>query len=152
MSYTWGLHMGVNMDRERIYAKIDEMEQYLKELYDILPGSLDDYQASIQSRRAVERLLQITIETMMDTCALLVKGLKLGLPSAEEDFLEKLKGVLKLEMVENLKQMRAFRNILVHGYAKIDDERVFNILTERLEDFEKFKDSILKFLEEGGGS
>lgn len=83
----------------------------------------------------------------MDTCALLVKELKLGLPSAEEEFLEKLKGrVLELAIVDNLKKMKSFRNLLVHSYAKIEDEKVFEILENRLGDFEDFKTQILKFL------
>ncbi len=62
----------------------------------------------------------------MDICALLVKELKLGLPSAEEDFLEKLSGrVLESATVDKLKNMKRFRNVLVHGYTKIEDEKVF---------------------------
>jgi uncharacterized protein YutE (UPF0331/DUF86 family) len=140
------------MDRERIYAKIDEMEQYPKELCMIIPESLDDYRASIKKRWAIERLLQITIEAVMDTCALLVRELKLGLPSVEGDLLEKLrKKVLEPSLVENLKQMRAFRKILVHGYSKIDDEKVFNIFSERLKDFEEFKCETIRFLDKKVG-
>lgn len=139
------------MDRERIYAKLDEMEQYLKELCDIIPESLDDYRASSERKRATERLLQITIEAVMDTCALLVKELKLGLPSVEEDFLEKLKGtVVDPSLVENLKRMKGFRNILVHGYANIEDENIFEILKNRLGDFDEFKKEVIQFLKKKG--
>ena len=81
----------------------------------------------------------------MDTCALLVKEMKLGLPSAEEDFLEKLKGVevLSPSLVKKLKSMRGFRNILVHGYSKIREEKVWNILMENIKDFEEFKKEVI---------
>jgi len=135
------------MDKERILAKLDEMEQYLCELEEIAPDNVEEYRASVEKKRAVERLLQITIESVMDTCAILVKELKLGLPSAEDEFLEKLKGrVLEPATVENLRGMKNFRNVLVHGYAKIEDERVFEILEDRLKDFEDFKTQVLKFL------
>lgn len=135
------------MDKERILAKLDEMEQYLSELQSIIPDSFEEYQRSIKTKRAAERLLQITIEAVMDTCALLVKELKLGLPSAEEEFLEKLEGkVLEPATLENLKRMKSFRNLLVHGYAKIDDAKVFEILEDRLGNFEDFKAQVLKFL------
>ncbi|MBI5252984.1 MAG: DUF86 domain-containing protein [Euryarchaeota archaeon] len=135
------------MDKERILAKLDEMEQYLGELQSIVPDSFEEYAASMGTRRAAERLLQITIEAVMDTCALLVKELKLGLPSAEEEFVEKLKGrVLEPATVENLKRMKSFRNLLVHGYAKIEDQKVFEILEDGLEDFKDFKTQVLKFL------
>lgn len=135
------------MDKKRILAKLDEIDQYLGELEEVIPGSCGEYKSSVEKRRAAERLLQITIEAVMDTCALLVKELKLGLPSAEEEFLEKLKGkVLEPATIDNLKKMKSFRNILVHGYAKINDEKVFEILEDRLSDFDDFKRQVLKFL------
>ena len=138
------------MDSERILTKIDEIDQYLKELHEIMPESFEDYKSSIEKRRAVERLLQITIEAVLDTCALLVKDLKLGLPSVEEDFLEKLRNkVFSASLVKKLKAMRGFRNILVHGYSKINDEKVWNILIENLKDFEKFKREVILLLKKG---
>ena len=135
------------MDKERILAKLDEIEQYLGELEEIVPDNFEEYRASIEKRRAAERLLQITIEAVMDTSALLVKEMKLGLPTVEEEFLEKLSGrVLKPATVENLRRMKRFRNFLVHGYGKIEDERVFDIIEENLGDFEDFKAQILNFL------
>ncbi len=135
------------MDKARILAKLGEIEQYIGELEEILPDSLEGYRARVEIRRASERLLQMSIEAVMDTCALLVKELKLGLPSAEEEFLEKLKGkVLEPATIDNLKKMKSFRNLLVHGYAKIDDEKVFEILEDGLGDFEDFSKQILKFL------
>jgi uncharacterized protein YutE (UPF0331/DUF86 family) len=45
-----------------------------------------------------------------------------------------------------LRQMRSFRNILVHEYAAVDDELVFTFVKNRLEDFDKFKKLVLKAL------
>jgi len=44
-----------------------------------------------------------------------------------------------------LSGMKSFRNILVHKYGEIDGELVFEDLSN-LEDFEKFKEEILKFM------
>ena len=135
------------MDKERILGKLDEMEQYVGELQSIVPGRLEEYQTSIEIRRASERLLQIIIEAAMDTCYLLVKELKLGLPSEEEGFLEKLSGkILRPSTIEKLREIKRFRNLLVHGYAKIDDKRVFEILKNSLDDLEEFKEQVVKFI------
>jgi len=135
------------MDKERILAKLDEVEQYLSEIYANMPQSYEEYRANPLLKRAMERLLQITIEACIDTCAILVKEMKLGLPSSDEDFIDKLKDkVLSEENVSNLKMMRKFRNILVHGYAKIDDYKVFKILKGNMEDIEKFLDEVKDFL------
>lgn len=45
-----------------------------------------------------------------------------------------------------LRQMRGFRNILVHEYASVDDELVFKYVKTRQGDFEDFKEAVLKAL------
>jgi uncharacterized protein YutE (UPF0331/DUF86 family) len=137
------------MDLQRIYAKIDEIEQYLGEIEEIMPLSAEEYAGSLEKRRALERLLQITIEAVMDTSAILVKDLKLGLPSGEDDFLGKLQGnILDQEMVDRIRKMKGFRNVLVHGYAQIDDEKVFRILSQDLQDIREFKVAVIEFVRE----
>ena len=80
-------------------------------------------------------------------CTLIVKDLRLGLPSSEEDLFEKLekKGIISKEMKEKLRLMRGFRNILVHRYAEVDDELVFENL-KNINDFREFRKQIISFL------
>jgi len=136
------------LDRERVLSKIDELDSYLSELDQILPQSYEEYQ-QVEKKRACERLLQISIEVVIDICNLLVSGLRLGLPAEENDLFVKLTraGVLSEEMGEKLRKMKGFRNILVHEYADVDDMLVYNVLTTELADFELFKKEVLKFLE-----
>jgi len=44
--------------------------------------------------------------------------------------------------------MKGFRNIIVHRYGRIDDLLAYKILTENLQDFGEFMESIDQFLEE----
>ena len=57
------------LDRERVLAKIDALDGYLRELHEILPASFEEYQR-IEKRRACERLLQVSIECVIDLCGL----------------------------------------------------------------------------------
>jgi len=137
------------MDKERIYIKIDELDQYLQEIDEIMPSSSMEYAQSLVKRRALERLLQITIDAVMDISAIMVKEMKLGLPYQEEDFLDKMSGtVLNPDLVMKLRKMKGFRNVLVHGYSQIDNQRVYEIFTRDLGDISEFKQAIIKFLEE----
>ncbi|MDO5836561.1 MAG: DUF86 domain-containing protein [Methanobacterium sp.] len=136
------------MDKERIYIKIDEMDQYLREIDEIMPSSSTEYIHDLVKRRALERLLQITIEAVMDISAILVKEMKLGLPYQEEDFLDKMSGtVLNPDLVMKLRKMKGFRNVLVHGYSQIDNQRVYEIFTQDLGDITLFKQAVIEFLE-----
>ena len=135
------------LDHDRVVIKLDELDAYIKELKEILPDSFKQYQI-IEKKRSCERLLQLCIECILDICRLFVSGLKLGLPSEENGIFEKLlkKKILSSEMTETLEEMKGFRNVLIHEYAKVDDEIVFEMATTRLDDFRRFKKEILKFL------
>lgn len=135
------------MDRERILSKIDELDSYLKELRGIAPQSFEEYQ-QVEKKRACERLLQVSIETVIDICSLFVSGLRLGLPSEEDDLFNKVveANILPKQMREKLREMKGFRNILVHEYAHVDDRLVYQAVTEKLEDFETFKREVLRFI------
>jgi uncharacterized protein YutE (UPF0331/DUF86 family) len=136
------------VDRERILSRLDELQGYLRELRSIQPSDLEEFRR-IEKRRACERLLQISIETVVDVCHLLVSGLRLGLPGEEDDLFSKLEeaGLLSPGFVETLRRMKGFRNILVHEYGRIDERIVYDMATTRLGDFEAFRREVLKALQ-----
>lgn len=133
------------LDKDRILVKMDELNGYLDELKQIAPAKLEfkEYQ-KIEKKRSCERLLQLSIEAVIDICKLFVSGMRLGLPAEENDLFDKMqkKKLLSKEMAVTLKEMKGFRNILVHEYADIDDELVFRALKAKLNDFNKFKKEV----------
>ena len=135
------------LDRERILGKIDQLEGYLRELCTIVPEDFTAYQ-KVEKRRACERLLQVSIEAVIDVCHLLVTGLRLGIPAEEDDLFEKLEaaGIVSPQTSETLKEMKGFRNILVHEYARLEDRIVYEVARTKLGDFETFKQEILRYL------
>lgn len=141
------------LDRERILAKLDDLDGYLEELRQVVPETYARYTESVEKRRACERLLQMSIECVIDVCALFVSGLRLGLPAEEDDLIEKLEqaGLISSGMAKMLKTMKGFRNILVHEYGRIDNAIVFTMATRRLQDFGSFKNEILQALHKHAG-
>jgi len=135
------------LDKNRILSKLDELDSYLTELEDVMPKNYEEYINSIEKKRSCERLLHIMIECTIDVCSLMVKGLRLGLPAEEEDLFEKIekKKIISKKMKEKLKLMRGFRNILVHRYAGVDDQLVFENL-KNINDFREFRKQIISFL------
>jgi uncharacterized protein YutE (UPF0331/DUF86 family) len=135
------------VDRDRLLARLDQMDGYLAELRAVAPARLDEYK-TIEKRRACERLLQILVEAVIDVCSLLVSGLRLGLPGDEDDLFQKLRAraVLSEPMTATVRRMKGLRNLLVHEYARVDDEIVFETIRHGLADFEAFKREVLDFL------
>ncbi len=134
-------------DKERILSKIDELDSYLDELIEIVPDTYEEYEISIEKKRSCERILHISIESVIDICMLLVKDLKLGMPVEEEDVFDKLekKKIFPKKLIKKLREMKGLRNILVHRYGSVDDEIVYDSLSEELNDFHEFIDYVLKF-------
>ncbi len=137
------------LDRERILAKLDELDGYQRELAQTVPATLAEYIQKSEKRRACERLLHISIQCVIDICSLLVAGLRLGLPAEEEDLFEKLEraNLVTPEMTKLLRTMRGFRNILVHEYGGVDNAIVFQRATRGLRDFKAFRESVLQILQ-----
>jgi uncharacterized protein with HEPN domain len=73
--------------------------------------SWDDYQADAMLRSAVERQFEIIGEALN----------RLGKVDAET-----------AGLIDDLPRIVAFRNVLIHGYATIDDAIVWEVATSRL--------------------
>jgi uncharacterized protein YutE (UPF0331/DUF86 family) len=110
------------VDRDRVLAKLDELDGYLGKLRAVAPDRFEAYQRT-ETKRACERLIQVSVEAIIDICALLVVGLRLGLPGEEDDLFERLSrhGTISGPMAATLRRMKGLRNLLVHEYGRIND-------------------------------
>jgi uncharacterized protein YutE (UPF0331/DUF86 family) len=102
--------------------------------------SLSDYQRSADSQDIAERNLQIAIEACLDIGKIIISAK--GLPEPQDNkniFVALVKaGMLSAKSLEFLVPMAGTRNILVHGYDKVDDSLVYGILKRHLNDFDLF--------------
>ena len=85
---------------------------------------------------------------MIDVSAMIVSAQMFGLPANEESIIDMLveKNVLDKELGERLKDMKGFRNILIHRYTHVDDGLVYQNLTDYLDDFYGFRKAIESYL------
>jgi uncharacterized protein YutE (UPF0331/DUF86 family) len=85
----------------------------------------------------------------LDICKIINTDLNLGLPKKDVDIIENLvkNKIISREVGEKIKEMKGFRNILVHRYGEIEDEIAYEEIKNVLKDFEEFEKEIEKFLE-----
>ncbi|CEO88343.1 Protein of unknown function DUF86 [Syntrophaceticus schinkii] len=57
----------------------------------------------------------------------------------------------KHTLAERLGKMVGFRNLLIHGYGKIDDMQMLNIMRNNLGDVRQYLDAIKTIIEEHTG-
>lgn len=134
--------------KKRVLAKLAEMDSYLDELEEMLPAE-EEYLQNLPVRRACEKTIELAIEAAIDVLAIIVAEEKLGFPAEEESLVEVLqkKGLLSEKLSKKIKQMKGFRNIIVHKYGEVDNEQAYEFLSVHLEDFNEFEREIKKYLQ-----
>lgn len=110
----------------------------------------EEYFQDLIKRRACEKTVEVAIESLIDAAAMIVSAQRFGLPTSEENILDILvkKRILSRELGEKLKDMKGFRNVLVHRYTHVDDRIVFHNLNNYLNDFYEFKNAVESYLAE----
>jgi len=134
------------VDKALILRKLAELEQHLERSRQFSGIDVDAYRSDWKTQRIVERLLQIMVEICIDIAGHIISDGKLRMPTGYADAFRVLveAGVLDASLGDRLERMAKFRNIVVHAYEEIDAAIVVGILSGRLDDFDAFKQAVLR--------
>lgn len=131
--------------KERINDKIKQIEEFLETLLEIRPLTFEDYMRDMKTKAACERYAQKVIEAIIDLAYLIIKYGDLKMPEEDEQVFYVLveNNILSKDLGERLQEAKGMRNFLVHEYGEVDDNIIFNALSEELEkDVKEFLDKI----------
>ena len=139
----------MNIEEDKIRDKIIEIESYLEQLELILPSDLEEYKSNFKIKLMGERSFEKIIESVVDLAFLIIKEKNLKQPEYEKQVFDILinNKIISKELSERLQDAKGMRNIISNQYGKINDELVFNSLTEELiPDVQEFIKSINEIL------
>lgn len=127
------------VDRERVFERLSRLDSLLALLEDVRTQSEEAYLADLELRLRTERALQLALQIVIDLGAHLVGELGLPPPADYRGVFPSLRdgGVISGELAERLAAAAGLRNLLVHGYADLDDRQVWRSLA-RLDDLRAF--------------
>ena len=138
--------------QQKIFEKIQQLDEYISNLRQIRDESedKDTFLKDFHFYGLAERYLQLSCQVIIDTLNLVVIEEGMEKPEAGKEVFSILyqKKIISEDLYSRLEGLIGFRNILVHEYGKVDREKVYRFLMDRLVDFEIFKKEILRFLEE----
>jgi uncharacterized protein YutE (UPF0331/DUF86 family) len=125
-----------------------EMDEALQKLNGFSKFSREEFLAQEGMIDAAKYDFIVAIEAMIDICNRIISMDKLGYPQDYSDVIRLMgeKGKFQEGLVKQLIEMVKFRNVLVHLYWKIENERVYDYLRNNLGDFEEFKSAIRHYL------
>ena len=128
---------------------VEERVERLKQLSQKI-RSFAEYQASQDAKDISERNLHVAIEACLDIGKVIIAQEGLKEPKDNKAVFAVLAeaNILTEKSLLFLVPMAGTRNILVHGYDKIEDSLVYGILKKHLEDFttllREIRDNYLK--------
>jgi len=137
------------VDKPLILRKLSALDEYLKQTREFSSVTLEEYSRDWKVQRIVERTLQMMIETCADIASHIISDRGYRIPDNYGDTFRVLheNGVLKKDLFEIMVKMARFRNIVVHQYDKVDESIVIGILRNYLNDFEAYRDAIIRILD-----
>lgn len=134
------------VDETLVLRKMAQLDEYLGQLREYSETSADAYRSSWKTQRIVERTLQMMLEVCADIANHIIADKSLPAPNSYSECFKILAegGVLSGPISETMQEMVKFRNIIVHGYDKIDESIIVGILQRRLSDFSAYRDAVTR--------
>ena len=134
------------LDKETIMDRINLIKKSKKRLNDFQKMSVKEFKDSGDNYAIAEHHLRISIEAVLDIGRHVCIQKNLGQPKDYTEIFDILGDnyILNPEFAEKIRGMAGYRNRLVHMYNKITSQELYQIIKERLEDFDIFIKQIMK--------
>jgi uncharacterized protein YutE (UPF0331/DUF86 family) len=125
-----------------IVRKIKAVQDRVKRLELLSKGisSFSEYQTSPDLKDIAERNLQVAIEGCLDIGKIVISAKEMSEPKDNKGVFTVLAEaeILSDKSINFLVPMAGTRNILVHGYDKVEDSVIYGVLKRHLGDFDVF--------------
>jgi len=110
-------------------------------------SSFSQYQASPDSKDIAERNIQVAVEGCLDIAKLIISSKGLPEPRDNKGVFTVLAeaGIISAEILKFLVPMAGTRNVLVHGYDRVEDNIIYGVMKQHLDDFDVFTKEIMHY-------
>jgi len=125
-----------------VESKLRFLEQVLADLESWPLGDPAQFAYNSMLRRAVERALQLGIESMIDVSERILAAKHLTPSDTAAQNFKRLQEIGVLRDADRYAEMVRFRNFIVHRYEQIEPEIVYGLAQNRLGRFREFVDEI----------
>jgi uncharacterized protein YutE (UPF0331/DUF86 family) len=129
------------VDPERLRALLERIGDELTHLDRLAQVPADELVIDSDRMAAVKYRFVVAIEAAIDACHHVAASEGLTAPAdfAQAFVVVAEAGFLPADGVAAWQEMARFRNLLVHGYAGVDDARVVAILRDHRADLDQFR-------------
>ena len=134
----------MTVDPERVRTLLDRLRAVEQDLTRLRELGAEAVRGDTDRLNSVKYLFVVAAEIMIDTGQHVIATEGLETPTSFAAVFEELDraGWLTNGLATTCADIARFRNLLVHGYAKVDDDRVVTILHDHLDDLAAFRQQI----------
>jgi uncharacterized protein YutE (UPF0331/DUF86 family) len=131
-----------------IKTKLKIIEENIDLVKENFPDEMEEFKKLGLIKDGIYKRIEASIQEIINICSIINTDLKIGIPSNRDEIISALeeKEVISKELGEKIKQLKGFRNFLVHRYGRIQDEIAYEDIKKGFDDFILFKIEIIKFL------
>lgn len=132
-----------------IKQKIKEIEENIEIIQENLPPSIEEFKSLGLIKDGIYKKLEFSIQNVVDIFSIIYSSLNLGVPSDLDDIFEKLKvkNIFSVKTIALVQDMKGLRNILIHKYGQVSDSLVYELLSEKISDFEHIIQEVEKYFQ-----
>lgn len=140
------------LNKDLIKTKIRSIQEYLLEIEPILSLPKDQIISSVEKLRTLERNFQLIVDAALDINVHLIRELELSSPDdLKSTFIILAEGkIVPFDFAQKISSVVGLRNILVHGYEKVDRGLFVDSFQKNRKDFDEYLLLINSFLEKSG--
>lgn len=140
------------MPSEGLRNRIKRVNMAIERLKILSRLNKDDFLSDFRNIDSAERNFHIAIEGLLDIGNFIISHFELEAPSRYRDIgmiLVRHK-LLSADLGESLSNMAGFRNILIHGYTVISEDKLYEFLKTRITELLQVFKALLKIIEKHG--
>ena len=136
------------IDRRFIETKLSYIQAYYQEMESVLGYSDQEIKGDILKLRALERIVQLIVDEIIDINNHIIRYAQLQVP---EDFQSAFlilaeNKILPEGYARRMAPLVGLRNRLVHRYEKVDVEILLDTIRKNKYDFKQYVKHILEYL------
>lgn len=130
----------LRLNKDLLCQKLIDLAQYLGELEPLSTLSFEEYRADYVQRHAVEKLIELIVETASDINRHILETRGGPPPTTYFSTFDELgaSGVLPRTLAVRLASTTGLRNRLVHGYEKVEHQIVHRSLKSLIRDYRQY--------------
>lgn len=139
----------MTLSKSFVAQKFNSMSGYLEELHDFLKFSDEEIKNDSGRMHIAERLFQLIVDGIIDVNKHFIRELKLKIEDDLQSTFYGLSGadIFPEEFARKIAPSVGQRNIIVHGYDKLDKDLFMRNLRSGYNDFHEYMKYIKKYLD-----